>query len=174
MACRGSSKYRGVRWHERNGKWEARIFDSENGKQISLGYYGSEEAAARAYDAESMRIRGPHAHVNLPVTTAAGRSRRRRQASPQGMRPSLTSASSQPPPLASINLQSVWALPNLKNVLKIGIYLTIRRGLHHWLRWMVGRSPGVCHDGCTSRRRWPQPCGGTWLHGTALGSEQLS
>jgi hypothetical protein len=31
--CRGSSIYRGVRWHERNGKWEARIFDSASGKQ---------------------------------------------------------------------------------------------------------------------------------------------
>ena len=32
--CRGSSKYRGVRWHERNGKWEARIFDSASAKQV--------------------------------------------------------------------------------------------------------------------------------------------
>ena len=31
---RGSSIYRGVRWHERNGKWEARIFDSASGKQV--------------------------------------------------------------------------------------------------------------------------------------------
>ena len=31
---RGSSKYRGVRWHERNGKWEARIFDSASAKQV--------------------------------------------------------------------------------------------------------------------------------------------
>ena len=32
-ARRGSSIYSGVRWHERNGKWEARIFDSASAKQ---------------------------------------------------------------------------------------------------------------------------------------------
>lgn len=32
---RSSSLYRGVRWHERNNKWEARIFDGV--KQRSLG-----------------------------------------------------------------------------------------------------------------------------------------
>ncbi len=96
-SCRGSSKYRGVRWHERNGKWEARIFDSNSGKQVSLGYYDSEDAAARAYDAESMRIRGPHAHVNLPLdelpapARANGRGRRRR-ASPEGKAFSLVSS----------------------------------------------------------------------------------
>ena len=26
--------YKGVRWHERNGKWEARIFDSAAQKQV--------------------------------------------------------------------------------------------------------------------------------------------
>ncbi|BDA43997.1 probable AP2-like ethylene-responsive transcription factor CRL5 [Coccomyxa sp. Obi] len=86
---KGSSKYRGVRWHERNGKWEARIFDSNSGKQVSLGYYDSEDAAARAYDAESKRIRGPHAHVNLPLedVPAPGRANgrgHRRRASPEG------------------------------------------------------------------------------------------
>jgi hypothetical protein len=30
-----SSSYRGVRWHERNSKWEARIFDGS--KQRSVG-----------------------------------------------------------------------------------------------------------------------------------------
>ena len=78
-----------MRWHERNGKWEARIFDSNSGKQVSLGYYDSEDAAARAYDAESMRIRGPHAHVNLPLNHAAAAGRancrgRRCCASPEG------------------------------------------------------------------------------------------
>ena len=34
MVCRGSSMYKGVRWHERNGKWEARIFDSAAQKQV--------------------------------------------------------------------------------------------------------------------------------------------
>lgn len=36
-------------WHKSNSKWEARIY--EGGKQKFLGYYLSEDAAARAYDA---------------------------------------------------------------------------------------------------------------------------
>ena len=34
--------------------------------QVSLGYYEKELDAARAYDAESLRLRGPSGHVNLP------------------------------------------------------------------------------------------------------------
>ena len=30
--------YKGVRWHERNGKWEARIFDSAAQKQVPPAY----------------------------------------------------------------------------------------------------------------------------------------
>lgn len=82
---RGSSKYRGVRWHERNGRWEARIFDNSTGKQISLGYYEAEEEAARAYDAESIRIRGIHAHVNLRAPSAARPRRTRRRAASKGV-----------------------------------------------------------------------------------------
>lgn len=73
-----------MRWHERNGKWEARIFDSNSGKQVSLGYYDSEDTAARAYDAESQRIRGPHAHVNLPAPSAPRPGRPRRRTTPSG------------------------------------------------------------------------------------------
>ena len=122
--------YKGVRWHERNGKWEARIFDSAAQKQVqcfifpqstwastcvlclrlragshlfcnmlhsrigasrcflsevpyplclnsmlscmqvSLGYYEKEADAARAYDAESLRLRGPNGHINLPESRA--------------------------------------------------------------------------------------------------------
>jgi hypothetical protein len=84
-ALRGSSPYRGVRWHERNLKWEARIFDGQ--KQVSLGYYDSEEAAARAYDAKALRLRGPNASVNfrasssepLPPVEAPSPDRRRRR-----------------------------------------------------------------------------------------------
>ncbi len=34
--------------------------------QVSLGYYEKEVDAARAYDAESLRLRGPNGHINLP------------------------------------------------------------------------------------------------------------
>eukprot|EP00884_Botryococcus_braunii_P009510 jgi/Botrbrau1/18560/Bobra.0367s0009.2 len=67
--AKGSSPYRGVRWHERNTKWEARIFDGQ--KQISLGYYDTEEAAAKAYDVRALRLRGPNTQVNFPQSPVA-------------------------------------------------------------------------------------------------------
>ena len=38
--------------------------------QVSLGYYEKEMDAARAYDAESLRLRGPNGHINLPESRA--------------------------------------------------------------------------------------------------------
>ena len=51
----------GVVWHKSNSKWEARIY--ENGKQRFLGYFASEEEAARKYDDAALRISGPSAKV---------------------------------------------------------------------------------------------------------------
>lgn len=55
-ASGGPSKYRGVIWHKSNSKWEARIY--ENGKQRFLGYYTSEEEAARVYDDAAAQMTG--------------------------------------------------------------------------------------------------------------------
>lgn len=49
--------YKGVRWHEKGDRWEARIFDGNS--QVSLGYYDTAEAAARVYDMHALRLRGP-------------------------------------------------------------------------------------------------------------------
>ena len=72
MPCRVTSKYRGVRWHYCNSKWEARIFNGT--RQISLGYYDNEVEAAAAYDAEARGLRGAAAVVNFrtakPAATA--------------------------------------------------------------------------------------------------------
>ncbi len=57
-----SSRYRGVRWHERNAKWEACIFDGV--KQVSLGYYVDEQEAARAYDRLAIQV-PPQAFIGL-------------------------------------------------------------------------------------------------------------
>lgn len=46
---RATSKYKGVYWHKQKNKWYARIKPS-NGRQISLGLFTSETAAAKAYD----------------------------------------------------------------------------------------------------------------------------
>lgn len=43
----GRSKYKGVCWHARDELWHARITVNKN--RISLGFFKSEEAAARAY-----------------------------------------------------------------------------------------------------------------------------
>ncbi len=68
----GPSKYRGVIWHKSNSKWEARIYD--NGKQRFLGYFTSEEEAARVYDEAAMRIGGHGARTNFPAGECLSRS----------------------------------------------------------------------------------------------------
>jgi hypothetical protein len=43
----GASGYRGVCWHKRHAKWQAKI--TRNGKITHLGYFGAAEEAALAY-----------------------------------------------------------------------------------------------------------------------------
>ena len=64
----GPSHYRGVIWHKSNSKWETRIY--ENGKQRFLGYFTSEEEAARAYDSHALRLHGAAAKLNFPEGAA--------------------------------------------------------------------------------------------------------
>ena len=54
-AARGTSRHRGVHWHERDGKWQAQLM--VDGKVKHLGYFEDEEEAARAVDDE-LRERG--------------------------------------------------------------------------------------------------------------------
>ena len=69
----GSSLYKGVSWHSKRGLWQVAIHDA--GKAAGrvkhwLGYFRSEEEAARVYD-ESAKIRfGEFALLNFPSSGA--------------------------------------------------------------------------------------------------------
>lgn len=59
----GSSKYKGVSLFKRTGKWTAQI--CPDGEKIHLGYFSSEEEAARAYDKKAMELFGIFARTNF-------------------------------------------------------------------------------------------------------------
>jgi hypothetical protein len=61
---RGSSKFKGVYWTKRNKRWRAAI--THLGVKKHLGYFDSEEAAARAYDRAAKEFFGPFARLNFP------------------------------------------------------------------------------------------------------------
>lgn len=59
-----TSKYKGVYFYRRLGKWCAQIKVSDAGNY--LGLYDTQEAAARAYDAKSLELFGEFARLNFP------------------------------------------------------------------------------------------------------------
>lgn len=60
---KSSSKYKGVSWHKKQQTWTARI--TVNRKTVALGYFGSEKAAAKAYDAAARNYFGKFAFTNF-------------------------------------------------------------------------------------------------------------
>lgn len=60
----GRSKYTGVTWDGRRGKWRADIY--ENRRKIFLGHFAEEEEAARAFDSAAKEKRGEFAVLNFP------------------------------------------------------------------------------------------------------------
>ncbi|GFQ04460.1 ap2-like ethylene-responsive transcription factor at2g41710 [Phtheirospermum japonicum] len=75
-AGKRSSIYRGVTRHRWTGRYEAHLWDkstwnqnqNKKGKQVAIGAYDDEEAAARAYDLAALKYWGPGTLINFPVT----------------------------------------------------------------------------------------------------------
>ena len=57
-----TSRYKGVCWHERGGKWQALI--RVNYRGVHLGYFDDEADAARAYNAAAVEFFGAFAYLN--------------------------------------------------------------------------------------------------------------
>ncbi|WVZ82575.1 hypothetical protein U9M48_029829 [Paspalum notatum var. saurae] len=75
-ANKRSSRFRGVSSRHRwTGRFEAHLWDKgtwnptqkKKGKQVYLGAYNEEEAAARAYDLAALKYWGPTTYTNFPV-----------------------------------------------------------------------------------------------------------
>jgi hypothetical protein len=58
-----SSKYIGVSFYKRNGKWDSRIY--HRGKVILLGRFDNEIEAAKTYDAAAKKYHGEFARLNF-------------------------------------------------------------------------------------------------------------
>ncbi|XP_055829355.1 AP2-like ethylene-responsive transcription factor At1g16060 [Solanum dulcamara] len=74
---RRSSIYRGVTRHRWTGRYEAHLWDkncwneshTKKGRQVYLGAYDEEEAAARAYDLAALKYWGQNTILNFSVST---------------------------------------------------------------------------------------------------------
>jgi hypothetical protein len=63
---RSSSRYVGVSWHKAGSTWQVHLREPQTKRSQHLGYFTSEEDAARAYDCAALKAHGPSAKRNFP------------------------------------------------------------------------------------------------------------
>lgn len=59
-----TSGYKGVYWHNREGKWRAQISNKGKGPK-TIGSYFTKEEAAEAYNREAIKLYGEFAYLNV-------------------------------------------------------------------------------------------------------------
>lgn len=57
------NRFKGIHFHRHSGLWQAKIHF--NGKRVTIGYFRSDEDAARAYDAKAREVFGEFARTNF-------------------------------------------------------------------------------------------------------------
>jgi hypothetical protein len=62
---RSSSRYLGVSWHKAKSSFQVKLRDSQIKRQRHVGYFTSEEDAARAYDFAAVQAHGPGVKRNF-------------------------------------------------------------------------------------------------------------
>jgi hypothetical protein len=68
---RSSSRYIGVCWVKASSSWRVSLWDPQTKCTRTIGYFASEEDAARAYDCAAVQARGPGAKRNFPGDATA-------------------------------------------------------------------------------------------------------
>jgi hypothetical protein len=59
-----TSGFKGVSWNRRQGQWQSYI--TADGKRRHLGFHGTAETAALAYDVAARELHGAFAYLNFP------------------------------------------------------------------------------------------------------------
>lgn len=67
-----TSKFRGVHFHRKSGKFRAQI--QLKGKRVSIGSYATDVLAAQAYDNKAREHLGSRAKLNFPISLNEGKS----------------------------------------------------------------------------------------------------